>query len=118
MAADMVSRSRDLGDLLALQKEAIRRGDIAALSALVGPMTEHLERLARMPVIAGKPPLERLKRQAEENQRLLGAALRGIQAAASRVKEIAGVGAEFRTYDSHGQSAAVSFRTGTMERRA
>ncbi|MGB3314975.1 MAG: hypothetical protein WBB85_11225 [Albidovulum sp.] len=118
MAIDDTSTIRDLTDLLARQKDAVRRGDILALSLLSEPMIEQLGRLVRLPAGDRRSSLDRLKGQAEENQRLLGAALKGIQSASVRLREIAGVAGELRTYDSRGQSASVSFAPGTMERRA
>lgn len=118
MGHDATAAIQGLSDLLARQKDAVRRGELAALPSLAEQLAEHLDALVQHPVQIGRASMDRLKGQTEENQRLLGAALRGVRAAAGRLHEIAGVAREFKTYDSHGQSASVSIASGTMERRA
>ena len=118
MEAETTLNIKALGDLLIRQKDAIRRGDLMALSVLAEPMEKHLERLARLPAGNGSKQLDRLKQQAEENRHLLGAVLQGVQAANGRMRDIVGVARELKTYDSRGKKSSVSFAPGKVERHA
>ncbi len=118
MGVENVLHTKALSDLLTRQKEAIRQGDFFALSSLAVQMEEHLAQLSRLPLGSGTAQLDRVKRQAEENQRLLTAAVQGVQAASARLREITGVAREMKTYDSRGNRSLVSFVPGKMERHA
>ncbi len=118
MGADTGSPIKALNDLLTRQKAAICCGDISALSSLSGPMGDYLDQLARHPAEESGAAIEKLKRRAEENRHLLGAVMLGVQAGAGRMKEIAGIASELRTYDSRGRQSSVSYVKGQIERRA
>ena len=118
MGAETSLKITALRDLLARQKDAIRHGDLLALSLLAEPMAEQLDQLARFPTGIGQAQLDRLKQEAEENRRLLGAAVQGVRAANGRMREIVGVASELKTYDSRGKKSSLSFAPGKMERHA
>lgn len=107
-----------LAGLMARQMQAIRRGELVALAPLAAEMAELMEALTIAPGGMGAPGLRRLRQRAAENQRLLDAARRGVQAARGRLNAIIGAGTELKTYDSQGRTASVAFGTGSVERRA
>lgn len=118
MQHDGAARLDRIAALLDAQRGAIRRGDIASLGQVGEQLEALLHRLGPSLTRDDAPRLDRLKREARETQRLLGAALRGVQAARSRVTAIRDAGARLNTYDSRGRAQSVSFGDATVERRA
>jgi len=101
--------------LLAAEAEAVRHGALSELAALA---SRKAELVGALPAAAGAGDLCRIRAAAEANGQLLAAALRGVEAARARLAAIRRAGTRLETYDRAGRARAVSFTTGTVERRA
>ena len=104
--------------LLDRQRDGIRRGDFAALGLLTEEMAMLLVGVEPGVTHDDATGLERLKLRAGENQRLLEASRRGVQAARTRVASIFDAGTRLNSYDSSGRALTVSLGSKTVERRA
>ena len=105
----------DLVDMLRLEREMIRSGDFGALNALA----ERKESLLRDLVGAPVTGLERIRAMAEENQRILNAALKGVRAAQRRWQMIRDASKALNSYDPQGRARTIRpDGTGSLERRA
>ncbi|MCB2128862.1 MAG: flagellar biosynthesis protein FlgN [Rhodobacteraceae bacterium] len=91
------------------------------LHALALMTEETASCLAALPEVRGPrsaAALDALRLDANENHRLMGAALAGIRAARTRLEAIRKVRGELETYDRHGDKRRVTFGGGNLERRA
>lgn len=101
-------------EMLHLERALIRDGDFDALAAL----QERKEQMTAQ--LAGVAPglLQKAKQEADRNQRLLGAALKGVQAAQRRLQTILSASKGFTTYDPRGRSSAIATPSSSVEKRA
>lgn len=90
-----------LEDLLDAERQILLAGELVA----VGPLTRQKERLLDNPALAAadQPTLERIRAKANRNGELLGAAIRGVQAAAARLDALRQAPRATDTYDRSGQ---------------
>lgn len=114
MQDETEARLAELIDTLRLERDVIRSGDFAALPALVA------RKDAVMELLKGTPARKLVAAQemALENQRLLGAALKGVRAAQARLDAIRKATKSYTSYDSKGRAQTISTSKGTVERRA
>lgn len=106
-----------LAQLLAEERACLLSGDLAALPRLIAAK----ERLLGLVGSAAAPSaavLARLRDAAERNQGLLDAALRGVQAARTRLETMRSGGPALNTYDASGRAATLGDRGPSVERRA
>lgn len=103
-----------LVDLLRLEREVIRQGDFDSLPGLAESKASVMGELAGTPM----KKLVAAQQMALENQRYLNAALKGVQAAQSRLQVILKAAQGFNSYDQNGRARAISQGSGTVERRA
>jgi hypothetical protein len=80
------SEAEALGAILAEERQLLRTGKLAVLADLAGRKEAILQRLAAAPGPAAA--LDRLRTQAEANQRLIAAAQKGVLAARARLRAI------------------------------
>lgn len=106
---------RDLAQVLKRERAALCCGDLHELTAIVASKQALLEQIEGP---ADTPALEELRRQAQRNQALLEAALRGIRAALSRIAEIRQSVRQCDTYTPGGQIRTLRIGGGSTERRA
>lgn len=73
-----------------------------------------------MPLLEGVPPekLREAKKLADRNQKLLGASLKGVQAAQRRLQMILSASKGFTSYDPRGRSREISAQSSSVEKRA
>lgn len=116
MAAEQ-SLWRALEATLADERRAICSGDLKALGALVMRMEDTVDRLVVEPSSLNHAELERVRELAEENKRVLKAALDGIHSARARLTAIRDAERSLDTYDSSGRASKVAFAQGSLERR-
>lgn len=107
-------RIAELIDTLRLERDVIRSGDFSALPNLVARKDVAME------LLKGTPARKLLAAQemAQENQRLLGAALKGVRAAQARLDAIRQAAKSYTSYDRHGRSKTIRNDKGSVERRA
>lgn len=91
----------------------IRAGDFAAMAPLAAEMDSALAQLSSA---VPAPALERLRRKAEVNARLLDAARRGIKAARRRIDDAKQVSQRLQTYDISGKRSDIAVGTTTTGR--
>ena len=116
MAADRIFQ--ELNVLLGKERMAIRTGVFVGLATIVTQKTALLNRLERELNPRDFPHLEATKKHFDANQRLLKAALRGVEVARSRVTAIKTANASLNTYDSHGRVKSILTTTNAVERHA
>ncbi|RMF39641.1 MAG: hypothetical protein D6754_05020 [Alphaproteobacteria bacterium] len=91
--------------LLAEERAALRRARLEELARIAPRRMALLESLAAMEPPAGEDSaalLERLQREAGRNQRLIGAFLDGLRAAARQIAQIENATGRIGLYDPHG----------------
>ena len=116
MAADRIFQELDA--LLGAERRTIRTGVFAGLATIVTQKTALLNRLERELNPKDFRQLAAAKKHFDANQRLLKAALRGIEAARSRVAAIKTASASLNTYDSHGRAQSILTMSSAIERHA
>lgn len=104
----------ELKTLLNHERDVIRAADFAQLAPLVQRKQELITALSGTPASA----LSGIRKEAERNQRLLEAALRGVGNARARLQQIREGARGFTGYDRHGQARQISRGEGTVEVRA
>ncbi|MFN6925705.1 MAG: hypothetical protein ACK4P8_08650 [Tabrizicola sp.] len=92
-----------LEDLLDQARDALVSGDLAALEEIALAT----DRLVATLAVPDRSSLDRLRRKAERNSRLLQAAASGVRSALGRLSEIT-AGPTLTTYDAQGRKAAVA----------
>ena len=101
--------------LLLAERKAIHSGDFAGLEALVRRKTELLARLEG----ESASVLSALRDSAQQNGRMLAAALEGVRAAQRRLGLIREAARGFQSYDSTGRAQRISREGGSgLEHRA
>lgn len=103
-----------LPDLLAKMRQALQRGDLAALEPLSRQLDAAITALTERP--AAPDLLQAIRHSAVETEGLLDAASRGIGAARRRLTEIAAVRRGLVTYAGDGQRQVIGTAT-TASRR-
>ncbi|MFD2172995.1 hypothetical protein [Rhodobacter lacus] len=101
-------------DLLRLEKDVIRNAEFAALPDLVARKEAALADLEGTPARL----LLGVQQMALENQRLLDAALKGVQAVRKRLAEIRQSARSYQSYDAQGRARKIGPESGSVERRA
>ena len=91
----------DLEGLLAEEQELLLSGKISALEGLITRKAELAERLAEAKPDLPKEIYQGLARKAAQNEALLGAAQRGLQAAMAQLKQLS-EGEQQKTYSKEG----------------
>lgn len=100
--------------LLRLEREAISIADFDKLDGLV----QKKERLIGSLGALSAHEISELKVLAQSNHRLLGAALKGVQAAQRRLMQIVESSKGFTSYDTAGRSRQISTRNSSIEKKA
>jgi len=105
-----------LADLLRQEKAALLAGDIDKLADL----SAEIERCLHGTAAQGpsETTLRSLRASAAENERLLDAARRGLEAAMNRLKECRTVAQGLTTYGADGALSLIEDTAPTVERRA
>lgn len=103
-----------LRQLLDDERVAIRSGDFATLATLVSRKEAEIAGLTDLPPTALAP----LRREIEENQRLVEAALSGLRAARHRIEQIIASVKTCVTYDKNGQPCRLNRDVAIFEKRA
>jgi hypothetical protein len=100
---------------LVLERRHLRSGNLAALSALADQKHE-FERGAR---ISPKdlPALKGVLAMAQENQRLIAAALAGVQAAQARLRSVTKAASGMTSYTAQGRALRLDQAVSKVERR-
>lgn len=101
-------------DILRLEKDVIRNAEFAALPELVSRKEAALADLEGTPARL----LVGVRQMALENQRLLDAALKGVQAVRKRLSEIRAAARSYQSYDQNGRARKIGPESGSVERRA
>jgi len=101
-------------DILRLEKDVIRNAEFAALPDLVARKEAVMDELKGTPARL----LMTAREMALENQRLLDAALKGVQSVRKRLAEIRQASKSYTSYDSSGKARTISPEGGSVERRA
>ncbi|MFT3687980.1 hypothetical protein [Paenirhodobacter sp.] len=114
MSANETTTLAELKTLLAQERDVIRTADFARLGSLVQRKQDLIDALAGTPTAA----LGNIRAEAEQNQRLLEAALRGVRNAQIRLQQIREGARGFTGYDRHGQAQHITRAEGTVEMRA
>lgn len=100
--------------VLQRERDAISSADFELLEELVHRKEQLLSSLDNL----GADELSELKTIALTNHRLLGAAIKGIQSAQRRLKQIVDASKGFTTYDTAGRSCQISSRASSIEKKA
>ncbi|WP_284165731.1 hypothetical protein [Frigidibacter sp. SD6-1] len=110
----------DLTAILTEERALLKAGRIATLAEAGARKTELLDRLLAHPPAGGaaRAALARLAAEARVNERLIGAALRGVQAAVGRLKAVRDAVEGLTAYTADGKSVRHTTRPGTVEKRA
>ena len=112
----LVDVVRALEEVLDVERHALRNGELKGLSQLSEVKASLLRRLEKSELRAGD--LERLKLRADQNQRLLAAAIKGVKAAQRRLEMIRQAVRGLNTYDRHGHARKIESSASSLERRA
>ena len=107
-----------LAGLLDDERAALLAGELARLPEFIAAKERLLSRLEGA---ANPPPavsLDALRAKAQDNQLLLDAALRGVQAARARLDVARGGGPALSTYDAKGRAETHGGARPSFERRA
>jgi hypothetical protein len=102
--------------VLADERAALLSADYGALSDLAAAKEEYLQGLNRTP--PPKDVLRTLKAQISENQGLIAAALRGVDAARRRIAALEDVRDVLTTYDPSGKVTQTPTTHKTLEKKA
>ena len=110
----------ELAAILTEERALLKTGRIAALAEAGARKAALVDRLLSHPPTggAGRAALARLAAEARVNERLIGAALRGVQAAAGRLRAVRDAAAGLTAYTADGRSVRHTTRPGTVEKRA
>jgi len=103
-----------LEEVLDLERHAIRHARLGDVAEIVRRKEELVAAIG--PAQAAE--VQRLRPRFEENQRLLGAALRGLRAAQRRLEMIRNAGKGIESYDSRGRARKIGADAASLERRA
>ena len=103
-------------DLLQAERAALRTGEFEVLDALLASKTALFARLAQSD--ASHAELAQIKTRLAENQSLLAAAIRGVEAARERLAALQHVRETLNTYDQQGQMAQVPTARPSMTKKA
>ena len=108
----------EIEDLLHEERAALRAADFAGLAPLAVRKDRLLDRLG----LASRPQdevgVDRIRRAAQRNQRLLLASLRGVRAARQRLEDIKSARSVLNTYDHLGNRQDIHLDIGNLEHRA
>ncbi|MGB5870712.1 MAG: hypothetical protein WBH04_10965 [Albidovulum sp.] len=105
-----------LRDVLLAERECLKSGDFGALDALATRKQQATERLARG--AGDRAVLRRLLAAAQENQRYIEAALKGVRSAQARLRAIHSAAAGMTSYTAQGQMLRLSQENPKVERRS
>ena len=105
----------ELEHVLACEQEILLTGNYDELEALLERKTQLSETLARSAPDLSQDSYEKLSAQAQKNEMLLNSARRGIQAAMSQLREIAG-GKDQSTYTRDGVRTPMSRPTSIVQK--
>lgn len=114
MSDDQDTAIEELEGLLRIERQVLLQGAIAELGEMADRKQFLLQRLRGVETDRLAP----LLRLAEENQRLIGAALRGIRAAQSRLSQIRRAIGGVGSYDKEGRARSIGSSHNSLERRA
>ncbi|PTV95205.1 hypothetical protein C8J27_105151 [Rhodobacter aestuarii] len=114
MPNETEDRIAQLIDILRLEKDVIKNAEFGVLPDLVARKEAVLADLEGTPA----PLLAQAQAMALENQRLLDAALKGVQAVRKRLAEIREAARSYKSYDQNGKGRSIGAAKGTIERRA
>ncbi len=106
----------DLARLLAEERRCLKEGALGDLSSLVTRKEALLAGLSARP--ADLRGLRKTLMQAEENQRLIAAALKGIQSAQVRLRAIRDAGNGMASYTEKGRAVRLDQGVSQVERRS
>jgi flagellar biosynthesis/type III secretory pathway chaperone len=100
--------------LLDVERHAIRAGAFAELADIIGRKEALIGTLGGV----GAGRLAHLRGKAEQNQRLLAAALKGVRAAQRRLDMILRASRSLNSYDALGRARTIGSGGPSVERRA
>ena len=103
-------------ELLAREREAIRTAEYDLLDTLAAEKADRFATLMRDG--ADSDLLERVQKSLAINQTLLAAAISGVKAAQSRLRDMQNVRQELTVYDRAGQMAPVRTARPGLEKKA
>ena len=110
------SAARAFDRLLDLERDCLLKGDLAGVGDLI-PRKQHLA--TQLGTSTSSTELQTIGTKALRNQRLLDAALEGINSAAARVRELGALRAGLDVYDrSGGRRRHTVSASGSQIRRA
>ena len=104
----------EIKNLLRLEREAISTANFDCLESIVHKKEKLIGSLGGL----SSQELAELKTIAQTNHRLLGAAMKGVQAAQRRLGQIVEASKGFTTYDTTGRSNRISTRGNSLEKKA
>ncbi len=112
--SDLARTIELLEQVFDVERHAIRAGDFSGLDVLA------VRKEALISDLRGAPPdaLGRLRARAQENQRLLAAALKGVRAAQRRLDTIIRASRSLSSYDALGRACTIASGGSQVERRA
>lgn len=97
-----------------VERHAIRTGEFSGLAELATRKEALIGNLRGAPADA----LDHLRARAQENQRLLAAALKGVRAAQRRLDTITRASRSLNSYDALGRARTIASDRTQVERRA
>lgn len=103
-------------EVLAREREAIRKADYDILNALAEEKADTFALL--MQDRTDRATLELVQKGLAVNQKLLAAAISGVKAAQARLREMQNVRQELTVYDRAGQMAPVRTARPALEKKA
>jgi len=115
---DSLDFYNDAMALLAGEKEALKGADFARLETLYEQKQELLERIAARRDTLSREQLERMARESRANDKLLGAAQRGLRAVARRLSETHRAAEHLDTYTESGKREDLGPVKPSFEKRA
>ncbi|EBA13825.1 hypothetical protein RCCS2_08049 [Roseobacter sp. CCS2] len=105
-----------LHHVLDLEKQALMGANFEPLAQLLQQKEELLTQLA--PMKPAKDVLRGVKQKMDENQTLLGAAIKGVAAAGERLEALNNVQKTLSVYDPSGRVELVSKHSNHLEKKA
>lgn len=107
-----------LDGLLDVERNALRQGNFADLSALIAEKTRLTALIESEADASVGLLLAGIRAKADGNQRLLESAIKGVRSAQRRVEAIRQAHRSLTTYDCRGRATTIISPGGTIEKRA
>lgn len=107
-----------LEGLLQAERHMIRQGEFGGLAELAAEKERQLARIAAARDRPDPTALADLRRRAQANLALLGAAVKGVRAARKRIDMILRASRSLTSYDRLGHTQTITGDVSTVQRRA